>query len=293
MVQSEFGAFLSRQRKEKGFTQKQLADLLFVSDKAISRWECGNGFPDINQLQPLSEVLGVSLVELLNAERMDDSACIAVANDAIKSAFSFSEQALADVRTKMRFRVLFAFVGVVVLLNCHFGGVFDWLLGYLFSYERPFMILYYIRHLIAAIALGLIGILCLFPRQNKLVRFVLAGCLCSVATTLIAIIIWRITYGFDLMIRIDYVSLILFTVSTILLIIATVRKKLTEEISLQVILYVSSFCVFCPVLFSLGLQNHTPVIESILRSIALASPMLILAVFLRIQASTQTRKPCE
>ena len=89
MVQSEFGAFLSRQRKEKGFTQKQLADLLFVSDKAISRWECGNGFPDINQLQPLSEVLGVSLVELLNAERMDDSASIAVANDAIKSAFSF------------------------------------------------------------------------------------------------------------------------------------------------------------------------------------------------------------
>ena len=55
MVQSEFGAFLSQLRKEKGLTQKQLADRLFVSDKAVSRWECGNGFPDINQLQPLSE----------------------------------------------------------------------------------------------------------------------------------------------------------------------------------------------------------------------------------------------
>ena len=267
--------------------------MLFVSDKAVSRWECGSNYPDISQLQPLAEVLGVSLAELLNAKRMDEPASIAVANDAIKSAFSFSEQEIAGVRTKMRFRVLFAFVCVAVLFNSHFGFVFDWLLGYLFSYERPFMILYNIRHLIAAVSLGLVGILCLFPRESSLIRFALAGCLCSVTATLIAIIIWRITYGFDLMIRIDYVSLILFTVSTILLIVATLRKKLTEAISLQVILYVSSFCVFCPVLFSLGLQNHAPVIESILKSIALASPMLLLAVFLRIQSSAQARKPRE
>ncbi len=293
MVQSEFGAFLSQQRKEKGLTQKQLADRLFVSDKAVSRWECGNGYPDISQLQPLSEALGVSLAELLNAKRMDEPASIAVANDAIRSAFTFSEQEIAGVRIKLRFRALLVFVGIAVLLNCHFGGVFDWLLGSFFSYERPFMILYYLRHLSAAVALGLIGILCLFPRQNKLIRFALAGCLCSVATTLIAIIIWRITYGYGLMIRIDYVSLILFTVSTILLIVATLRKKLNGAISMQVMLYVASFCVFCPVLFSLGLQNHAPVIESILRSIALASPMLLLAVFLRIQSSAQARKPRE
>lgn len=293
MVQSEFGAFLSQLRKEKGMTQKQLADQLFVSDKAVSRWECGNGFPDINQLQPLSEALNVSLAELLNAKRMNEPASIAVANDAIRSAFTFSEQEIAGVRTKMRFRVLFAFVGVAVLLNSHFGFVFDWLLGSIFTYERPFMILYNIRHLIAAVSLGLIGILSLFPRENRLIRFALAGCLCSVTATLIAIIIWRITYGYGLMIRIDYVSLILFTVSTILLIIATLRKKLNGAISLRVILYVASFCVFCPVLFSLGLQNHAPVVESILKSFSLASPMLLLAVFLRIQSPAQARKQRE
>lgn len=294
MVQSEFGTFLSQLRKEKGLTQKQLADRLFVSDKAVSRWECGNGFPDINQLQPLSEALDVSLSELLNAKRSaEPTTDNAVANDAIQSALNYSEQRISSVRTGMRLKVLLAVISITILVNFYFGYGFEWLLGTTFSFERPFMVLYPLRHLIALFALGCVGILCLFPHQRKWIRFALVGCVCSVASTLVAIVIWRITYGFELMIRIDYVSLILFTVSTILLIVTTLRKKLNGAISMQVMLYVASFCVFCPVLFSLGLQNHAPVIESILRSIALASPMILLAVFLRIQSSAQARKPRE
>ncbi|MDD4312495.1 MAG: helix-turn-helix transcriptional regulator [Eubacteriales bacterium] len=293
MVQAEFGAFLSQLRKEKGLTQKQLADLLFVSDKAVSRWECGNGYPDISQLQPLSEALGVSLAELLNAKRMDEPASIAVANDAIRSAFTFSEQEIADVRTKLRLKILLVFVGIAVVLNFYFGGAFGWLLGDTFTFERPYIILYLLRHLIAAVTLGMIGVFCLFPHESRLVRFALAGCLCSVAATLIAVTIWRITYGFELMARIDFVCILLFALATVLLIITIMRKKLDEAISLRVILYVASFCVFCPVLFSLVLQNHAPVAESILKSFSLASPMLLLAVFLRIQSSAQVHKPRE
>jgi transcriptional regulator with XRE-family HTH domain len=48
------GQFISFLRKEKGMTQKQLSEKLNVSDKAISRWETGRGFPDIESLQALS-----------------------------------------------------------------------------------------------------------------------------------------------------------------------------------------------------------------------------------------------
>ena len=286
MVQSEFGAFLSQLRKEKGLTQKQLADRLFVSDKAVSRWECGNGFPDINQLQPLSEALGVSLTELLNAKRSaEPDTDNAVANDAIHSALSYSEQRISSVRTGMRLKVLLVVVCIAILVNFYFGYGFWWLLGDTFSFERPFMILYPLRHLIALIALGFVGILSLFPQKHRLIRFALFGCVCSVAATLIAIIIWRITYGFGLMIRIDYVSLALFALSTALLIILSLRKQLAGTIPMRILLYVASFCVFCPVLFANVLQNHAPLVESVLKSAALACPMALLAVFLRIQST--------
>ncbi len=294
MVQSEFGTFLSQLRKEKGLTQKQLADRLFVSDKAVSRWECGNGFPDINQLQPLSEALDVSLSELLNAKRSAEPiADNAVANDAIQSALNCSEKRISSVRTGMRLKVLLAVISIAILVNFYFGYGFEWLLGTTFSFERPFMILYPLRHLIALLALGCVGILCLFPHQRKWIRFALVGCVCSVASTLVAIVIWRITYGFELMIRIDYVSLALFTLSTALLIILSLKKQLAGMVLTRILLYVASFCVFSPVLFANVLQNHAPIIESVLKSAALASPMALLAIFLRIQSSERICPPSD
>lgn len=55
-------------REKKQYTQKQLADLLGVSDKAVSKWETGRGLPDISLLEPLSGALGVSVAELLSGE---------------------------------------------------------------------------------------------------------------------------------------------------------------------------------------------------------------------------------
>lgn len=59
------GNFLSQLRKEKGWTQKDLAEKLYVSDKAVSKWERGLSVPDVSLLMPLSELLGVSVTELL------------------------------------------------------------------------------------------------------------------------------------------------------------------------------------------------------------------------------------
>ncbi len=55
-------------REKKGYTQKQLADILSVSDKAISKWETERGLPDISLIEPLAFALGVSLTELLSGE---------------------------------------------------------------------------------------------------------------------------------------------------------------------------------------------------------------------------------
>lgn len=67
------GKFIALKRKEKEFTQKQLADKLGVSDKAVSRWECGKGFPDVSLLIPLCEILDISVNELLCGENLDAS----------------------------------------------------------------------------------------------------------------------------------------------------------------------------------------------------------------------------
>lgn len=65
-----FGAFIARCRKDKQMTQAELAEKLHVTDKAVSRWERGIGFPDINTLEPLAEALEISLVELMKSKRL-------------------------------------------------------------------------------------------------------------------------------------------------------------------------------------------------------------------------------
>lgn len=66
----KFGRFLAEVRKEKNMTQKDLAEKLFVSDKTVSKWERGNSMPSVTLLIPLADVLGISVTELLQGERL-------------------------------------------------------------------------------------------------------------------------------------------------------------------------------------------------------------------------------
>lgn len=67
----EFGQFILQLRKEKGLTQKELAEKLYISDKAVSKWERGLSMPDIALLMPLSQILGVTTTELLSGKRIE------------------------------------------------------------------------------------------------------------------------------------------------------------------------------------------------------------------------------
>jgi desulfoferrodoxin len=64
------GSTIKSLREKKGYTQKQLAELLSVSDKTVSKWETQRGMPDITLIEPISKALGVSVSELISGECM-------------------------------------------------------------------------------------------------------------------------------------------------------------------------------------------------------------------------------
>ena len=67
------GAVIRRLRESKKMTQDELADKLFVTGKAVSKWETGQGFPDISLLEPLAKALDISVIELLSGEDVQNS----------------------------------------------------------------------------------------------------------------------------------------------------------------------------------------------------------------------------
>ncbi|PHV71576.1 transcriptional regulator [Sporanaerobium hydrogeniformans] len=73
-----FGQFLSELRKEKKLTQKQLAEKLYISDKAVSKWERGLSLPDISLLIPLSKIFDVTITELLSGKRIEPNTQLTV-----------------------------------------------------------------------------------------------------------------------------------------------------------------------------------------------------------------------
>ena len=71
MNEEKIGKFISRKRKKKNLTQKELANKLHITDKAVSKWERGLSLPDISVLIPLSEILNVGLYDLLKGGNND------------------------------------------------------------------------------------------------------------------------------------------------------------------------------------------------------------------------------
>mgnify|MGYP000490155303 CR=1 FL=1 len=71
MNQEKIGKFIAYCRKEKNMTQEELAQKLHLTDKAISKWENGRGLPDLSLIKDVSDILGVTVNELLTGEKLD------------------------------------------------------------------------------------------------------------------------------------------------------------------------------------------------------------------------------
>ena len=72
MEPTRIGRFIAERRKALGLTQRQLAEQLLVSDKAVSKWETGRGLPDVLLMPPLCAVLGITVNDLLSGERVGE-----------------------------------------------------------------------------------------------------------------------------------------------------------------------------------------------------------------------------
>lgn len=99
-----FGEFLAQQRKAKGYTQKELAEKLYVSDKAVSKWERALSMPDISLLMPLAKILDVSVTELLEGRKLDDSSEMDASQveALVQKALSFSEDAPEKKKARLK-----------------------------------------------------------------------------------------------------------------------------------------------------------------------------------------------
>ena len=71
MDQIKIGKFISEKRKEKNITQSKLAEMLYITDRAVSKWERGICLPDAGTMPKLCEILGISINDLFSGEIVD------------------------------------------------------------------------------------------------------------------------------------------------------------------------------------------------------------------------------
>lgn len=108
------GEFILRLRKENNLTQKQLAEKINVTDKAISRWETGKGFPDVSSLLDISELFSVSVNELLIGRRLEQTEIETTAEKNIVEIIEKSD--CEKSKSKVKTTVLFVISTICVLM---------------------------------------------------------------------------------------------------------------------------------------------------------------------------------
>ncbi len=135
MDNTKTGFLIKELRKEKGMTQKELAELLHITDRAVSKWERGLCAPDISLIEPLAEVLGVSIVELIEGERAIQNEHIEKVAIAAKSVIDYSKEEITrKVKILNRKHIIIAAACfVVIALIC---GFTLWQGGYFFVIDK-------------------------------------------------------------------------------------------------------------------------------------------------------------
>ena len=98
MDSEKIGAFIKALRKEKNLTQKDLAEILQCTDKAVSRWETGRGIPEVSFLIPISDALGVSVNELLLGERFPEEKIKEKTEQLIVDTISYKDKKIGGLK---------------------------------------------------------------------------------------------------------------------------------------------------------------------------------------------------
>ncbi|MEA4972323.1 MAG: helix-turn-helix domain-containing protein [Candidatus Metalachnospira sp.] len=163
-------------REKKNYTQKQLADIINVSDKTISKWETGKGLPDISLLEPLAKSLSVSVAELLSGEYVTN---INRSGNMLRSKFyvcpicgnvihATGEGSFSCCGITLPVQEAEAFDESHCLLIARMEN--DWFM----SIEHPMEKEHYISFF-AYVTANKVQIIKLYPEQNPEVRFPISG----------------------------------------------------------------------------------------------------------------------
>ena len=112
MDQQKIGQFIAEMRKEQGLTQRELAEKLLITDKTVSKWECGKGLPDVSLMMPLCEILKVSVNELLTGKRLQSSEYKKNAEDNLMKLINEKEHAKRSL-----------WLGIIALVPAFLAGI--------------------------------------------------------------------------------------------------------------------------------------------------------------------------
>ena len=127
MDQVRIGQFIKTCRKEEGLTQREVAEKLNISEKTVSKWETGNGLPEVGLMLPLCELLKISVNELLSGERLDEKQYHEKAEQNIMSLI----QEKAEAKKKLIIAVIIVAVtllaGLTIILLASLLEMESWL----------------------------------------------------------------------------------------------------------------------------------------------------------------------
>ena len=115
MDQQKIGKFIAKLRKEKGFTQRELAEKLLLTEKSVSKWECGKCLPDVSTMIPLCEILEISINELLSGEKINENQYKRLAEENLLKQAKREDQ---DSKLKLFSSIATALLGTIILVLC-------------------------------------------------------------------------------------------------------------------------------------------------------------------------------
>ncbi len=124
MDNQKTGNLIKEIRKEKGLTQKQLADILHITDRAVSKWERGLSAPDISLLEPLAQVLDITVMEIISGEKQSEK--IEDVNTAVKNIIDYSEKEIKNKTISLKRKMvlwIFSLCTVIGMLIPVYNGL--------------------------------------------------------------------------------------------------------------------------------------------------------------------------
>lgn len=115
MDQIKIGRFIAKLRKEQKMTQFDLATKIGVTDRAISKWENGRGLPDISIISALCEALEISIDELLEGERIENSEKLKIAHKNLLNILGERER---EIKKAKSLKLLISVLSIIVIFIC-------------------------------------------------------------------------------------------------------------------------------------------------------------------------------